>query len=183
MREERVYHDYANFKMEHHDLLKYLIENNSDLIIRFKHVIEVIDYLYEKLIDDVTYTEEEDQIFQTGFYYIAANIEETAKLLNKTYQGDIKALEERSKEVNLLLSTIDFQNELLSVDNYDQQDMDFLTDFEKELIKKLENKEIIEDKLFKTLDEKTLEIFQKLEIEYYPIDDIFLDIADELGII
>jgi hypothetical protein len=26
MREERVYHDYANFKMEHHDYLNILIE-------------------------------------------------------------------------------------------------------------------------------------------------------------
>ena len=183
MRDERVYHDYANWKIEHHDLLKYLTENNSNLIIRFKHVIDVIDHLYDKLIDDSTYSDDEDHIFQTGFYYIADQIDEIATLLKTAYQDDIKALEKRSKEVNLLLSTIDFQNELLSVDTYDQKDMDFLTDFEKEIFKMLENKETISEEYYKKLDEQTFQIFKKLNIEYYPINDIFLDIADELGII
>jgi hypothetical protein len=49
-------------------------------------VIEVIDYLYDKLIDDVTYTEEEDHIFQTGFYYIRRQMEEIINLLKKSYQ-------------------------------------------------------------------------------------------------
>lgn len=183
MRDERVYHEYANYKIEYHELLNYLLENKSDLIIRFKHVIDVIDYLYDRLIDDQTYTEEEDHIFQTGFYYIADQIDEIDKLLKKTYANDIKALEERSKEVNLLLSTIDFQNELLSVEQFDQSDLDFLADFEREILKKLENKEEIDETFFKKLDQQTYIIFKKLDIEYYPIDDIFLDIADELGIL
>jgi hypothetical protein len=183
MRDERVYHEYANFKLEHNDLLRYLIDNNSDLIVRFKHVIDVIDHLYDKLIDDPTYTEEEDQIFQTGFYYIVDNIEEITKLLDKPYKGDIAALEKRAMDVNLLLSAIDFQNELLSVENYDQQDLDYLSDFEKEIAKRLENHEEVDQSLYTELDQKTVQIFQKLDIEYYPIDDIFLDIADELGII
>ena len=67
MRDELKYHEYANWKMENHDLLKYLTENNSDLMIRFKHVLDVTDYLYNKLIDDPNFSEDEDQIFETGF--------------------------------------------------------------------------------------------------------------------
>lgn len=183
MRDEKVYHEYANWKIENHDLLKYLIESNSDLIIRFKHVIDVIDYLYDKLIDDTRYSDDEDHIFETGFYYLFDQIEEITNLLKKSYHNDIKNLEQRAKEVNLLLSTIDFQNELLGVENFEQKDMDKLIDFEQELMKKLQNKEEVPNSMYDELDEMTFEMFQKLNVEYYPINDIFLEIADELGIL
>jgi hypothetical protein len=37
--------------------------------------------------------------------------------------------------------------------------------------------------MFKRLDRMTFKIFQKLNVEYFPINDIFLQIADELGIL
>lgn len=183
MRDERIYHEYANWKLENHDLLKYLVDSNSDLIIRFKHVIDVIDYLYEKLIDDQSYTDEENHIFETGFYYMFDQVEEILNLLNKSYHNNIKDLELRAKDVNLLLSTIDFQNELLGVENFEQKDMDQLIEFEQEVLKRLENKEEVPIDLFDKLDEYTLSLFQKLDVEYFPINDIFLEIADELGIL
>ncbi len=183
MRDERVYHEYANWKIENNDLVKYLVESNSDLILRFKHVIGVTDHLYDKLIDDKTYTDDEDHIFETGFYYLFDQLEEISRLLKKSYKNDIKILELRAKDVNLLLSTIDFQNELLGVENFEQKDMDKLVDFEQDITKKLENKEEIPKTMFDQLDEMTFEMFQKLNVEYYPINDIFLEIADELGIL
>lgn len=183
MRDERIYHEYANWKIENHELLTYLVENNSDLIVRFKHVIEVIDHLYDKLIDDVSYSEEEDQIFETGFYYLFDQIDEILGLLKKSYQNNIKDLELRANDVNLLLSAIDFQNELLGVENFEQKDMDLLVDFEQNILKLLENKEDVPKELYEKLDLMSLEIFNKLNMEYFPINDIFLEIADELGII
>jgi hypothetical protein len=183
VRDERVYHEYANWKIENHELLTYLVESNSDLILRFKHVIDVTDYLYDKLIDNNRYTEEEDQIFETGFYYLFDQIDEIVSLLSKSYQNKIEDLELRSKEVNLLLSAIDFQNELLSVEDFEQKDMEKLVDFEQSLLKKLENKEDVPSKMYEELDQITLEIFTKLNVDYFPVNDIFLEIADELGIL
>jgi hypothetical protein len=182
MRDERIYHEYASWKMENHELLKYLTDNNSDLIIRFKHVIDVTDYLYDKLIDDLTYTEEDDHIFETGFYYLFDQMEEILKLL-KFYNNNIKDLESRAKDVNLLLSTIDFQNELLSSEDFEQKDMDKLVSFEQEVLSKLEKKEDVPFSMFEKLDRITLEMFSKLKIDYYPVNTIFLEIADELGIL
>ena len=183
MRDEKVYHEYANWKIENHELLKYLVENNSDLILRFKHVIDVTDYLYDKLIDDESYTDDEDHIFETGFYYLFDQMEEITNLLKKAYQNNVQDLEKRAKDVNLLLSTIDFQNELLGVENFEQKDMDKLVEFEQFVLEKLEKKETIPDHMFSKLDKISYEIFNKLNLEYYPIDDIFLEIADELGIL
>jgi hypothetical protein len=182
MRDESLYHEYASWKMEYHDLLTYLTENHSDLILRFKHVIDVIDYLYDKLIDEKQYTDEEDHIFETGFYYLFDQIDEIIKLL-KIYKNDIKGLEARAKEVNLLLSAIDFQNELLGSDHYEQSDMDQLVDFEQQIFKKIEKKEDIPEQMYHELDQLSYTLFKKLKIEYYPINSIFLEIADELGIL
>lgn len=183
MRDERVYHEYANWKIENYDLLKYLVESNSDLIIRFKHVIDVTDYLYDRLIDDQNYTDDEDQIFETGFYYLFDQIDEIVTLLKSSYKNNIKDLEQRAKDVNLLLSTIDFQNELLGVENFEQKDLEKLVDFEQNILKLLENKQEVPINLYEELDQMTLEIFSKLNLEYFPVNDIFLEIADELGIL
>lgn len=183
MRDEKVYHEYANWKIEHHDLLKYLIEHNSNLMIRFKHVIDVIDYLYDKLIDDPTYSEEEDQIFETGFYYLVDQIDQIDQLLKKSYQNNYEDLEKRSKDVNLLLNTIDFQNELLGLESFDEKDMEALILFEEKVMKLLENKKDVPLTMYKELDQFSFELFKKLDVEYYPINNIFLEIADELGIL
>lgn len=183
MRDEKVYHEYANWKMEHHDLLKYLIERNSLLMIRFKHVMDVIDYLYDKLIDDPTFSEEEDQIFETGLYYMMDQIDQIDQLLKKSYQNSFEDLEKRAKDVNLLLNTIDFQNELLGLETFDQKDMDILITFEEKVMKLLEEKKEVPITLYKELDHISFELFKKLDVEYYPINHIFLEIADELGIL
>ncbi len=183
MRDERVYHEYANWKIEHHELLKYLTEQNSDLIVRFKHVLDVTDYLYDKLIDDANYTDEEDHIFETGFYYIFDQLDHIQHLLQNSYQNQIEHLEKRADDVNLLLQAIDFQNELLSLENYDQKDMDSLVTFESELQKMIEDKIDVPSSMYRRLDELSYEMFHRLDVEYFPIDDIFLEIADELGII
>ena len=44
-------------------------------------------------------------------------------------------------------------------------------------------KENVEDEMYKKLDIESLKIFKKLNLNYYPIDTIFLEIADELGLI
>ena len=182
-RDESVYHEYANWKLENHDLFKYLRENDSDLIIRFKHVFDVTDFLYDKLIDDPSFSDEENQIFETGFYYVFDQMDKIQQILKDTYNDQIADLEKQAKDINLLLSTIDFQNELLSVESYNQKDLDDLIQFEKEVETKIRNKEVISQETFEALDQLSYRIFHDMNVEYYPINDIFFDIADELGIL
>lgn len=183
MRDETIYHEYANWKLENDELIRYLIHNNSDLIVRFRHVIDVTDHLYDKLIDDPNFTEEENHIFETGFYYLFDQMDEILSLLNKSYGNDIEQLEKRAKDVNLLLSTIDFQNEIIGIENYKQEDLDKLVDFEQNVLEKLEKKEEVPKSMFEALDKMTFEMFKRLDVSYYPVNDIYLEIADELGIL
>lgn len=183
MRDERIYHEYANWKIENHELLKYLKEQNSDLIQRFKHVLDVTDYLYDRLIDDANYGDDENHIFETGFYYIFDQLDHILHLLKTSYKNEIKELEKRANDVNLLLQTVDFQNELLSLEQFEQKDFDTLVSFEANIQKLLEEKKDVPKDMYLKLDEISYEMFERLDVDYFPINDIFLEIADELGII
>lgn len=183
MRDELIYHEYAGWKLEHSELLNNLKQLDSPLIVRFENVLTVIGFLYDKLIDDPEFNEDDHEIFSTGFYYVYDQIEEIKKVLKDVYHNDYLELNLDSKKINLLLNTIDFQNELLSLEDYDQTAMQFLLDFEAEVLEKLNKKQSIEDSMYKKLDMESLKIFKKMQVDYYPIDTIFLEIADELGII
>ncbi len=183
MRDELIFHEYAGWKLEHSELINNLKQMDSLLILRFENVLNVIDHLYDKLIDDPEFSEDDYDNFTFGFYYVFDQIEEIKRILSEFYHNDYFLLNLDAKKVNLLLNTIDFQNELLNIENYDQTSMQFLLDFEADLIQKLTNKQEIEDSMYEKLDVESLKMFKKMNLEFYPIDSIFLEIADELGII
>ena len=183
MRDEKIYHEYANWKVEHHELFKYLAESDSGLFIRFKHVLEITDYLYDKLIDDLSYTDDEHSIFESGFYYIFDQVDVIDELLQKSYKQNMKELELHAKDVTLLLTVLEFKNELLGMDQYEQNDFDKLEAFEQLIMKTIEQKRTVSEEKFVEFDKLADDIFSKFEDDFYPTYNIFLDIADELGIL
>lgn len=183
MIDELIYHEYAGWKLEYNELLENLKTLNSPLYSRVETILNVLDFLYDKLIDDPAYSEEEDQIFETGFQYVYDQIRQIDTLLKDIYKGDVKALNDNSKEINLLLNTVDFENELLSAENLDPKSLQFFLDFEQEILAKLSSGEPIEDSYYEKLDIESQLIFKKHKLDFYPIETIFLEIADELGII
>jgi hypothetical protein len=183
MVDERIYHDYASWKLEHIDFIEHLKSSDSNLMIRFNHVIAVVDHLYDKLVETMSYTDDEINIFQTGFFYLADQIDEIKALLKDFYREDLSILESKAKEINLLLSVIDFQNELMGVESFEQEDMDQLIAFENNVLEKLKQHEVIPVSMYSELDELTFNMFKKMDVDFYSVNDIFLEIADELGII
>lgn len=183
MRDELIYSEYAGWKLEHDDFISNLKKLDSLLIFRFENVLNVIDHLYDRLIDDPNYSDDDHVNFVFGFQYVHQQIEEIKAILSKYYQNDYLALNLDAKKINLLLNTIDFQHELLDLDTYDQEAMEFFLNFEAELLDKIAKKEVIDDTMYQKLDLESAKIFKKHNLEYYPIDSLYLEIADELGIL
>lgn len=181
--DETVYHEYANWKLENEALLKEIKEKAENIYFRFKHVIDVIDFYYDKLIDDATYTEEDDVIFKTGFYYSADLLEDIKEILSKVYNNNVIELENHSKAINLFLNAIDFQTEVLNNEINGDKDVQRLMGFDQEVYSYISKKEEVPEKYYEELDLLSLNIFQKLNISYYSISNIYLEIADELNIL
>lgn len=179
-----VFHDYANWILEISDLTEALKEKKSILLDRFKYVLDVLDFLYDKKINEKTLNNEEESIFETGFYYVFEQFENIKLILEHDYQGDIDLMDIQSKTVILLLNTIEFQNEIIgNSDEANEAHMQLLVDIEQEVLGLLEKKTDAPIDLFEKLDTVTEGIYKDLELDYYPIHDIFFEIADEFGLI
>lgn len=181
--DETAYHEYANWKLENEDLLKKLETEAEDLFFRFKPVIDVISYFYDKLIDDNDYSEDDDVIFKSGFYYIADQIEELKILLKDIFSNNLEETSKFSKEVNLYFNALDFQTELINNELEDNEDVVSIMSFDKKVYELLTKKENAPEELFEELDNLTSSIYKKLNNNYYSINNIFLEIADELNIL
>lgn len=181
--DERVYNEYANWKLDNSDFINELELNAPSIYFRFKHIINVIEYYYNKLIDDVNYTQEDDAIFRTGFYYITDQLSDVDSIYSKAYKKDIKLLEKHSKEINLFLNTLDFQTELMNNELDQNEDVQKLMDFDQDVYKYIMEKKTVPEEYYEELDMLTFKIFKSLDINYYSVNDIFLEIADQLNML
>lgn len=181
---DALYHDYANWLLESSDLVEELKGLNSTIYERFKYVIEVLEFLYNKKIEEKQLSQEESNIFETGFYYVFDAFENIKLVLEHDYNGDTQVLNQHSSTMILLLDTLDFQNELIgAIEEPNEQHMQSLIDIEHEILTILEKQGDAPKELHEKLDNVTEGIYKELSMEYYPINNIFFDIADELGLI
>ena len=180
--------DYANWKLEKYDLVTTLKELDSNIIKRYNSVIAVLDYLYSQVVDKKqTLSADEEVIFNTGFEYLDNNFITIEEVLNKYFNNNIKEAESCSKTINLILYTLDLEDEFLNYvgdkDKNIKDDLKQFEDFLDEIYNYLENKKEVEDALFVKLDGMTIKIFNKHHIDVNPIDSIFYYIAETYGLL
>lgn len=176
-----IYTDYANWKFEKYELISTLIKNKSKAISRFTSVIAVVDFLYDKFVKEKKLDEDLELIFSTGFDYIYDEFMMIETLLQNKFNNDYKELEKYSKTINLLLYINDFQNEALNYKEgtFDLKPLDELNDKVMNYIDKGEN---APDEYFQILSDITSSMFDNLDEEFHTVDQIYYEIAVELGI-
>ncbi len=176
-----IYTDYANWKLENYDLIESLVKNKSKAISRFNSFIAVVDYLYDKYVEEKKLDGDLELIFSTGFDYIYDQFLMIETLLEKNFNNDINELEKYSKTINLLLYINDFQNEAL---NYKEGTFDLkpLDDLNDKVMNYLDKHENAPDEYFAILSDITSSMFDNLDEEFHTVDQIYYEIAVELGI-
>lgn len=174
-----IYTDYANWKFENFDFINNLVKNKSKSISRISSVIAVVDYLYEKYVENKKLTEDEEIFFSTGFDYIYDQFYLLKTLFELKFNNSFKEMEKYSKTINLLLYINEFQSEALEYENIDISPLD---DLEDKVNKCLDKKENAPDEYFQILNEVNESIFEKNNIEVHTMDQIFYEIAIEYGI-
>ena len=179
-----IYTDYEHWKVEHLDLLNTLINNDSDIMKRIINVYNVLEHLYNDLVmHDIDLSEYEEYIFESGFNYLHDHIMTVETLLDSTFNKNILALEKCAKTVNLLLYVNDFEDELLNATDDFSKDMKELEDFEGKILQALEKHQNVEDATFVMLDEITIPMFKRHNLEINPVESIFYEIADTYNLI
>src|SRR5690625_3316406 len=157
--DEKIYHEYAGWQLENNELLKTIKKDSSNLYSRIKHVFDVIDYLYVKLTEDNNYTEEEDQIFKTGYFYVAHQINEIQHIVKNYYNNDYKLANVKSSEINLLLNTQDFQAEVFNSKLSTNENVEELLKFDQKILSYLNKNKQVPKKVYDELDDLLMKIF------------------------
>lgn len=176
-----IYTDYANWKFEKYELISTLIKNKSKAISRFTSVIAVVDFLYDKFVKEKKLDEDLELIFSTGFDYIYDEFMMIETLLQNKFNNDYKELEKYSKTINLLLYINDFQNEALNYKEgtFNLKPLDELND---KVMNYIDTGENAPDEYFAVLSDITSSMFDNLDEEFHTVDQIYYEIAVELGI-
>lgn len=177
------YKDYLSFKEDKYELINFLVKKNSNIIARFKHVLAVIDFLYEQHCENIKLDSNEENIFQTGFNYVFDRFELIELMLKKIFNSNLEEMEQFSTTINLVLYVNDFKDEVMNIDEENKNAISEFSLYEEKILKILENKEHAQDVEFALLNDISLKIFDEIGEDYYGINEIFYDIALELGIV
>lgn len=181
--DDKVFHDYASWLIENSNLFDKLNLAKSLLMDRYKHVFDVIKYLYDKNIENKHLDEDEFQIFNAGFYYLFEQFDQISLILEHTYNGDVYALDQQTSTIILLLNTIELENELYDVAQGQEEKTKPLTDIEQEILAILERKEDAPVELYEKLDKVSVKLYDEFGIDFYPIGEIFFEIAEEYDLL
>lgn len=181
---ENQYLDYASFKKSNEKLLDYLLSKNSLIIARFKYVLLVVDYLFEKVVkENKKLSLDEEEMFEIGYQYLFDRFNTINLLKEHTFNNNLDKMEQLAKSINLLFYIEDFIDEIDSLDGDHKQEHNKFADLEDSVIEFIEENRQVPDELFALVDDISLNVFTGLGHDYYSITDIFYDIAIELELI
>ena len=181
---ENQYLDYASFKKTNEKLINYLVKKNSKIIARFRYVLMVVDYLFDKVaFRKEKLSVEEEECFEVGYQYVFDRFNTITLIAEHVFNNNYDAMEHYAKSINLLLYIIDFEDEIDSLDGDHKKQHEKFAELEDNVMQMIENKVQVPDEYFALVDDISLAVFDGLGIEYYGITDIFYDVAIELGLI
>ncbi len=178
-----LFEDYVNFKQDKEQLINSLVDNNSDILARFRHVFAVVDFYNEQNEVNIKLDESEENIFQTGFEYIFDRLNLIELISTKIFKNNYEEMEQYSKTISLILYVNDFKDEVYNIDESNTTAIAELSQYEESILKILETKQNATDVEIGLLNELSIKVFDELGEEYYGLNEIFYDIALELGII
>ncbi len=181
--EDIMYTDYASWLIEKSDLISKLKEDNSFIYIRFKHIIDVTRYLYNRKVEDDDLDQEDENIFGIGFYYLFEQFENIDQLLKHTYDDNLEELNKHKKTIELLLNAIEFENDISYILDDPEEQINAFVELQEEIFEYIEAKKEAPEELFEKLDHVSAEIYENNDLDYYPIKEIFYDIAEMLDLL
>ncbi len=175
-----IFEDYYGFKKENASLIETLVKKKSKILLRFKAVFIVVDYLFEEM-KKRKLTEDEEFIFSSGYDFIYDEFEIIKSVLHEYFNDNINRMEICSQTVNLLLLIDEVKGEVLNNDSI-KKEINRLNDLEDKVYDFLKKGEDAPDEYFEIVDEITDDIFDKNNIEVNLIEEIFYEIALEYDI-
>ncbi|MCD6482537.1 MAG: hypothetical protein J7K80_02195 [Candidatus Izimaplasma sp.] len=175
-----IYKDFASWKLENHDTITTFQENGSVIYDRLEPIYSVLNYIYDLLVEEKEIDDDLDTIFQAGFSYLHSQFEIIRIYFETLFQSHCDDFANYSEMVLYLLYIHDIRTDMENNDiNSDIPELnDLETCIENMINERREDFDYIKDQTNQTLKI----VFGMIDYEYVSIVDIFVEIAENLGI-
>ena len=175
-----IYKDFASWKIENHEIIETFQKNESVIYDRLDPIYSVLNHIYNLLVEENKIDEDLDIIFRTGFNYLHTQFEIIRIYFDTLFQSQCDDFVNYSEMVLYLLYIYDIRTDMENNDiDSDIAELNELeTCIENMIVERRTDFDYIKDQMNETLKI----VFTKMDYEYISIVDIFVEIAENLGI-
>lgn len=176
-----MYDDYNKYIIENEELLTYLKDSNSSVMYCLTDVLEVLDYIYKKYIDEAKIDAELEEIFEIGFGYLSNCLIDINTYYKDYFKKDIILFNKYSTYIVYSIMLDDVKGYLLSEELMNEQREEELNNAAKLIEDTLINVSEISSSVIQKVEESIENVLPKKNT-YRPVYAVFALIRDELGI-
>jgi len=175
-----IYKDYANWKLENQMMFEQFQENNNIIYDRLEPVYTVLNYIYDLVCEEEKLDEDLETIFEVGFNYISNQFSVIKIYFETLFQSKCDDFIDSSEIVLYLIYIFDVRNDLEN--NGFESDLDVLNECETTIENMIMERK--KDYVFvaNLVNDTLKKVFSVINYEYISIVDIFVEIAENLGI-
>lgn len=166
--------------MENHEVIEIFKKNNSVIYDRIEPVYTVLNHIYDLLVEEKNLEDDLDVIFNAGFNYLYVQFETIKIYYDKLFQSNCDDFLKYSEMVLYLLYIYDIRSDMENNDiDSDITELNELeTCIENMIIERSNDFDYFKNKMNETLKV----VFSIMNYDYVSIVDIFVEIAESLGI-
>ncbi|MCK5387948.1 MAG: hypothetical protein KAJ22_01575 [Candidatus Izimaplasma sp.] len=175
-----IYKDFASWKLENHEVINTFQENESIIYDRLEPVYSVLNYIYDLLVEEKEIDDDLDTIFQAGFSYLHSQFEIIKIYFETLFQSHCDDFVHYSEMIVYLLYIYDIRTDMEN--NEINSDIDELNELETCIENMIMERRDDFDYIKDQMNEALKVVFGKMDYDYVSIVDIFVEIAENLGI-
>jgi hypothetical protein len=175
-----IYKDFASWKIENTQIIEQFDKNSSVIYERLEPVYEVLNHIYDMVVDKNEIDEDLETIFQVGFNYLNSQFEIIKIYFETLFQSKCEDFDEYSGLIVLLLYIYDLRTDLENNDI--DSDIEILNDLETNIENTVMERRDDHEFLNSKMNEALSVVFELMDYEYVSIVDVFVEIAENLGL-
>jgi hypothetical protein len=176
-----MYDDYNKYIIENEELLNNLKNSDSNVLLCLSDVLEVLEYIYKKYLDQAKIDNDLEEIFEIGFGYLSNSLVDIKTYYVDYFKKDIILLNRYSTLIVYSILLDDLKGYLLSEERLTEERKATINNASKLIDDVMINLKEIDGDVIVTIEE-AFETSLPKKHNYKPVYSVFQMIAEELGI-
>jgi hypothetical protein len=176
-----MYDDYNKYIIENEELLNNLKNSDSNVLLCLSDVLEVLEYIYKKYLDQAKIDNDLEEIFEIGFGYLSNSLVDIKTYYVDYFKKDIILLNRYSTLIVYSILLDDLKGYLLSEERLTEERKATINNASILIDDVMINLKEIDGDVIVTIEE-AFETSLPKKHNYKPVYSVFQMIAEELGI-